>query len=352
MRGAGQIAELVAIAEPDVGVIVNVGPVHLELLGSIEAVAATKAELLARPARRTAPRSCPPASRCSSRTCATTSRIVTFGPGGDVDALPEGAERARSPRPTCAATRSPALAAARAIGVEPARRRAASRCRALRGERIALPRRRGRHQRLLQRQPACRCGPPSTTSPRRPTGRRVAVLGDMLELGPDERRFHRELGERARDAGVDLLVTVGDLAAHAGPAFGGEVHARRHGAMTPAALAAGAARSPATPCSSRARAASASRSSPLALEAREALTGRGPDRRDRLAAALRLPLAELHRVHARPPVRPAHPRGGAGRAPRQGGHADDGRDHHLHRDLGAVPDPHELGLARPSACSA
>ena len=47
MRGAGQIAELAAIAEPDVGVIVNVGPVHLELLGSIEAIAATKAELIA-----------------------------------------------------------------------------------------------------------------------------------------------------------------------------------------------------------------------------------------------------------------------------------------------------------------
>ena len=46
MRGAGQIAELVAIAEPDVGVVVNVGPVHLELLGSVEAIAATKAELI------------------------------------------------------------------------------------------------------------------------------------------------------------------------------------------------------------------------------------------------------------------------------------------------------------------
>ncbi len=54
MRGAGQIAELVAIAEPDVGVIVNVGPVHLELLGTVEAVAAAKAELMPRPARRTA----------------------------------------------------------------------------------------------------------------------------------------------------------------------------------------------------------------------------------------------------------------------------------------------------------
>src|SRR3954471_5425853 len=40
MRGAGQIAELARIAEPDVGVIVNIGPVHLELLGTIEAISA------------------------------------------------------------------------------------------------------------------------------------------------------------------------------------------------------------------------------------------------------------------------------------------------------------------------
>ncbi|HEY3021334.1 MAG TPA: Mur ligase family protein, partial [Solirubrobacteraceae bacterium] len=38
MRGAGQIAELAAIAEPDVGVVTNVGPVHLELLGTLEAI--------------------------------------------------------------------------------------------------------------------------------------------------------------------------------------------------------------------------------------------------------------------------------------------------------------------------
>ena len=47
MRGAGQIAELAAIAEPDVAVIVSIGPVHLELLGTIEAIAAAKAELIA-----------------------------------------------------------------------------------------------------------------------------------------------------------------------------------------------------------------------------------------------------------------------------------------------------------------
>ena len=44
-------------------------------------------------------------------------------------------------------------------------------------------------------------------------GRRVAVLGDMLELGPESERFHQEVGAHARERGVDLLVTVGPRAA-------------------------------------------------------------------------------------------------------------------------------------------
>ena len=46
----------------------------------------------------------------------------------------------------------------------------------------------------------------------RAPGRRVAVLGDMLELGPDERRFHEELGAYARER-ADVVVTVGPRAA-------------------------------------------------------------------------------------------------------------------------------------------
>lgn len=46
MRGLGEIAALAAIAEPDVGIITNIGLNHLELLGSQEAIAQAKAELL------------------------------------------------------------------------------------------------------------------------------------------------------------------------------------------------------------------------------------------------------------------------------------------------------------------
>jgi UDP-N-acetylmuramoyl-tripeptide--D-alanyl-D-alanine ligase len=48
----------------------------------------------------------------------------------------------------------------------------------------------------------------------RAPGRRVAVLGDMLELGADEVAYHQDIGDYARDGRADVLVTVGPLAAH------------------------------------------------------------------------------------------------------------------------------------------
>jgi UDP-N-acetylmuramoyl-tripeptide--D-alanyl-D-alanine ligase len=54
--------------------------------------------------------------------------------------------------------------------------------------------------------------------------RRVAVLGDMLELGADAARFHREIGEHAAARGVELLVTVGPLAAAMREGFQAPAH--------------------------------------------------------------------------------------------------------------------------------
>ena len=44
------------------------------------------------------------------------------------------------------------------------------------------------------------------------SGRRLAVLGGMAELGPDGSAYHREIGAHARQVGVDTLVGVGELA--------------------------------------------------------------------------------------------------------------------------------------------
>ena len=47
--------------------------------------------------------------------------------------------------------------------------------------------------------------------------RRIAVLGEMAELGPGAPAFHREVGEHARAAGVDLLIGVGEPSREYGP---------------------------------------------------------------------------------------------------------------------------------------
>ena len=46
-------------------------------------------------------------------------------------------------------------------------------------------------------------------------GRRIAVLGDMFELGSAQRSAHEPVGRQAAEAGVDLLITVGDAMRHA-----------------------------------------------------------------------------------------------------------------------------------------
>lgn len=47
----------------------------------------------------------------------------------------------------------------------------------------------------------------------RTSGRTVCILGDMLELGPDEKELHLEIGHLAHQLGIELVLTVGSLAA-------------------------------------------------------------------------------------------------------------------------------------------
>ncbi len=61
----------------------------------------------------------------------------------------------------------------------------------------------------------------------------MAVLGDMLELGPGERAYHVEAGRQASAAEVDLLITVGPRAAAMSEGFDGE----SYGAATAAEAA-------------------------------------------------------------------------------------------------------------------
>jgi UDP-N-acetylmuramoyl-tripeptide--D-alanyl-D-alanine ligase len=257
MRGAGQIAELAAIAEPDVGVIVSIGPVHLELLGTIEAIAAAKAELI-EALRRGCTAVVPAGEPLLQPHLREDLTTITFGDGGDVRLAGADGDRLRvdlaGRRITLEVSFEQAhlrrnllaaVAAASAVGVVPEGRLQLVLSRG-RGERVAVP------GGVTMIDDCYNANPMSmraaledlaATAAREEHPRTVAVLGDMLELGPSERQFHRQVGEQANAAGVDLLVTVGPRAAAICERFAGTVHsvadAAEAAALVPGLLDAG-----------------------------------------------------------------------------------------------------------------
>jgi UDP-N-acetylmuramoyl-tripeptide--D-alanyl-D-alanine ligase len=224
MRGAGQIAELVAIAEPDVGLIVNVGPVHLELLGTIEAVAAAKAELI-RDLKPGAVAVVPAGEPLLEPHLRDDVETISFGPGGDVRLAGFDAAGGRATidargtevvltlgykEPHNVQNTVAAVAAAIALGVVP-EGQVDVRFSSLRGEVVELD------GGVTVVNDCYNANPMSMRAALEhlastPAERRVAVLGTMAELGPESDRFHREIGELADRLGIDVLITVGEAA--------------------------------------------------------------------------------------------------------------------------------------------
>jgi UDP-N-acetylmuramoyl-tripeptide--D-alanyl-D-alanine ligase len=235
MRGAGQIAELAAVAEPDVAVITNVGPVHVELLGSVEAIAAAKAEILA---------DLPPGGTAVAPVAAGElephleglARQLRFGPGGDVEAVEsrvaEGVTEALVSTPIGEArfhfpfaeahnltNALAAIAAGVALGAEPADmadRAANIGFSRFRGERLELG------DGIVLVNDCYNANPVSMRAAldhltTLGATRTVAVLGEMGELGLESAAFHRGVGEHARAAGIDMVIGVGEPARDYGP---------------------------------------------------------------------------------------------------------------------------------------
>jgi UDP-N-acetylmuramoyl-tripeptide--D-alanyl-D-alanine ligase len=246
MRGFGQIADLTAICEPDVGVITNIGPVHLEQVGSLEGVAQAKAELLVG-MRDGATAVVPSDEPLLEPYLREELAVVTFGPGGDVhfegaslrggtvpDAVPDrhvvvaGADRYELELPFDSRhnllNTLAAVAAARAVGVRPAGP-VDVRFGALRGERVALARGATVINDCYNANPLSMRAALDDLATQDTAGRRVAVLGDMLELGPREREHHAEIGAYAASAGVELLIAVGPRSAAMLDRYDGEAHA-------------------------------------------------------------------------------------------------------------------------------
>ncbi len=229
MRGFGQIDELARIAEPDVGVITTIGPVHLELVGDLAGVARAKGELLAHVGVAVVP-----AGEAALEPYLREVDVVRFGPAGDVvleDFTPPVARiRARELAvslevPFTArhqlANLLAAVAAAQAVGVEPSGRVDVS-FGPLRGETISLPSGVVVINDCYNANPLSMRAALDDLATYAPTGRRIAVLGDMLELGPTEIDDHRDVGAYAASHGVDALVAVGPLSVAMAEAFGGQ----------------------------------------------------------------------------------------------------------------------------------
>ncbi len=236
MRGRGQIAELCRIAEPEIGAITNVGPVHLELLGTLDAIAEAKAELLV--GLGASGRAVVPADAEALEPHLHERLVtITFGAGGDVFApsvrrdggsleamvgTPHGQHRFRFPFSEAHNLRN-ALAAI-AIGValdapvaEMARRAPGITFSRLRGELIELPGGIVLVNDCYNANPVSMSAALEHLASLEAPGRRVAVLGEMAELGPGGPAYHREVGAQARQLGVGPILGVGDLAREYAP---------------------------------------------------------------------------------------------------------------------------------------
>jgi len=230
MRGRGQIAELCRIAEPDLGAITNIGPVHLELLGTMDAIAEAKAEILG--GLRERGRAVIPADEEALEPHLQESLVtITFGPGGDVSCrsyesdgrsidaaigTPDGEEAFRFPFGELHNLQN-ALAAI-AIGIalevplpEMSRRAPGITFSRLRGELIELPGEIVLVNDCYNANPVSMRAALDHLASLRRSARRVAVLGEMLELGAEAAQYHREVGARARRLGIGPILGVGEL---------------------------------------------------------------------------------------------------------------------------------------------
>ncbi len=232
MNHAGEIRTLVELAEPDVRVWINVGNAHIGHFGSIDAIGEAKAEILERITARTVVVVNGDDPRVMRHVVPAAAQTYTFGIEQRVDVWAQRVEdlgfdgtRADVTTPWGDLSLSLALAgrpnlmnvlAAATValqsGVEPAdvsRVAASLSAVARRGALSTLANGARLVDDSYNASPEAVNVMLSTLSVTRVTGRRIAVLGEMRELGDDARAWHADCGRAAARAGVDLLVAIG-----------------------------------------------------------------------------------------------------------------------------------------------
>lgn len=254
MRSPGEIRELCCVAAPEIGIITNIGPAHLEFAGSLENIAAGKAELAASlPAGGTmiAPYG---NELLGPHLKAIKAQLVTFGFNPEADVHQVGRGKVREGRLCCTISvfgheveacfnfaarhqllnAMAAMAAYRLLGLpldalpeiiaglHPPR---------LRGELLPLA---GGGFLINDCYNANPLSMESSLAHLAEAGagrRTVAILGDMSELGADAPSYHRHVGGLVAGMGIDCLIAIGkqagayvDGAASAAAGSGRELH--------------------------------------------------------------------------------------------------------------------------------
>ena len=232
MNHPGEIAALSKIAAPDAAIITNIGVAHIEFMGSREAIAVEKgalAEVIETQGTVILNADDPLSEGIAARTRA---KVVSAGTrGGAVRAIEirqsadgseftivEGAHRCRAQLPVAGTHMVQnallAVAAGRAFGLSIEECAAGLAAAPLTKARLQIKEIGG----VQFLDDSYNANPDSMKAALRTLveldaeGRRIAVLGEMRELGAESERGHREIGEAAATLGVDQLITIGDAA--------------------------------------------------------------------------------------------------------------------------------------------
>jgi UDP-N-acetylmuramoyl-tripeptide--D-alanyl-D-alanine ligase len=222
MNHAGEIRALAGIARPNVGVVTNVGAAHMESFDSIDGIAAAKRELIeSLPPNGTAVLNADD-PRVAAFASVHPGPTVTFGESQRADVRAEDvrfSEDGLAFRVGSAHFESPltghhsvsnllaGIAVAGIYGITPDRltdRVRNTRPGKMRGERF-------RHRGILVFDDCYNSNPDAARAMLAvlrdtPARRRIAVLGEMLELGRWAEPLHRDVGNYAAECGIDVLV--------------------------------------------------------------------------------------------------------------------------------------------------
>jgi UDP-N-acetylmuramoyl-tripeptide--D-alanyl-D-alanine ligase len=217
MRGLGQVAALCAIARPHVAVVSHIGPEHLELVGSVERVAEANAEaIVALPPEGTAvvPAASPELEPFLNRTDIELRRVdpadaeLEDGRGRfRVDGSVVELELPFTQRHHVVNTLA-ALHAYAALGLPLERASEGARDIRIspwRGQETALPGGGFVVNDAYNANPDSMRAALAHLAEMSGTRRRVAILGEMAELGEASHRYHREIGELAAELGIEII---------------------------------------------------------------------------------------------------------------------------------------------------